>query len=196
MLKKWISYILLVSLVISCCVFGVGADEPQVQSSVGCKGMEAPDPYLGKTQLVENVTAAFLYERNSESLLYAWNADVKQYPASLVKIMTALIVIENADLSDVVAVSQESVDSLPWDAITVDLVAGEKITVEDLLYCLIVKSANDAAVVLADHVAGSQSAFVDMMSIRAKAVVRVYNRALAARLICRARRSCASNSSQ
>ena len=166
MIKRWIIYALLLSLIFSCFIPVVSADE--AQTAVGCKGMDASDPYLGKVQLVENVSAAFLYERNSDSLLYAWNADSQQFPASLVKIMTALLVIENASLEDEILVSQESVDSIPGDAISVDLQAGELITVQDLLYCLMVKSANDAAVVLAEHIAGSQSAFVTMMNARAE----------------------------
>ena len=132
-----------------------------------CKGFDANEPYLGTSQLVENVEAAFLYEINSDSLLYAWEADTPQYPASLVKIMTALLVLENGDLSDIVTVSQSALDSVSYDAISVDLLAGEQITVEDLMYCMMVKSANDAAVVLAEYVSGSQTEFVNKMNIRA-----------------------------
>lgn len=169
MLKRIFTYILIVFLMLGFCVIPSGADEKTADpSSVnGCHGLDAAAPYLGNGLLMENLQSAFLYEINSDSLLYAWNADTPQYPASLVKIMTALLVLENAELTDVVTVSESALETVSSDAISADLVAGEQITVQDLMYCMLVKSANDAAAVLAEYVFGSQQAFVDKMNARA-----------------------------
>ena len=96
--------------------------------------------------------------------MYAYNADEQIHPASLVKILTALIVAEQADLSDAVTVQEATLNSVASDAVSADLLAGEVMTVSDLLYCMMVASANDAAAVLAEYVAGSQSAFVEQMN--------------------------------
>ena len=83
--------------------------------------------------------------------------------ASTTKIMTALLVLEQANLNDVVTVFPAA---LVGEA-SMGLVAGESLTVEDLLWGLLLRSGNDAAAALAEHVAGSQQAFVDLMNQRA-----------------------------
>lgn len=169
MIKRVFTYIMTVLLLCNLCVPLVYADESTDtgNSLDGCKGIDAKNPYLGTYQLTENVASAFLYELNSDTLMYAWNEDTPQYPASLVKIMNVLIVLENAELSEIVTVSQTALDSVSQNAISVYLVAGEQITVENLMYCMMVKSANDAAAVLAEFVAGSQEAFVSLMNDKA-----------------------------
>lgn len=122
---------------------------------------------LGAEQLVENAKSVFLYETNSDTLMYAWNPDEQMIPSSLVKIMTALIAVESGRLSDAVTVKQSVLDTIPKDAVNAKLVADEVITLEDLVHCMMVGSANDAAAVIAEHVGGSQLGFVRMMNERA-----------------------------
>lgn len=129
-----------------------------------CWSIDADTALLGTEQRVKNVKAAFLYEANSQTLMYAWNADEPMYPASLVKIMTALIAVERGSLTDSVTVTESAISSVPYDAVSAELLAGEVLSLEDLLYCLLVSSANDAAVVIAEHISGSQSAFVEEMN--------------------------------
>jgi len=144
----------------------------QANSAVasGSFSLDALNPLLGSDKLVDNVRAACIYEVNSQTLMYAWNADTQMYPASLVKLMTALLAIERGQLTDVVTVSQSAVSSVPLDAVSSKLVAGEKLTLEELLYCLLLGSGNDAAAVIAEHISGSQSAFVDEMNRYAQAL--------------------------
>lgn len=130
----------------------------------GSYSLDALNPLHGTEKLVDNIRAAIVYESNSQTLLYAWNPDEQMYPASLVKILTALLAIEKGELSDTVTVSQSAVGSVPNDAVSAKLLAGEKLSLEDLLYCLLTGSANDAAVVIAEHIAGSQNTFVDDMN--------------------------------
>lgn len=130
----------------------------------GCNTLNAEVPVLGTQKLVSNAQSMLLYELTSDSLMYAYNADTQISPASLVKILTALITIEQGQLDDAVTVRSETLAALPYDAMVVGLVAEEVLTVEDLLYCMMVGSGNDAAAVLADHIMGSQRAFVDEMN--------------------------------
>lgn len=90
------------------------------------------------------------------------------YPASTTKILTAILVLENCYLNEVITVSSTAVDSVPAGYVTAPLHAGEQFRVEQLLYALLIPSANDAANVLAEHVSGSISDFANLMNKRAK----------------------------
>lgn len=138
-----------------------------VSVTQGCNGIDSCVPYLGTEQKVSNAEAIVLYESTTDTLMYAWNADQPMYPASFVKIMTALVAIEQADVEDIITVKASSLTQLPSDAASVYLQVDEIITLEQLIYCLLVESANDAAIVIADHVGGSQERFVSMMNARA-----------------------------
>ena len=115
-----------------------------------------------------NATSAILVEVSTGRIIYERNSNEKRYPASITKIMTAILVLENCNLDDKVVVSESALSNIPSGYVTCDLIAGEEISVEDLLYALMVKSANDAAYVLAEHVGGSIDAFSDMMNIKAR----------------------------
>lgn len=168
MIRRCIIFLLCILTVFSCFSFVYAAEEENPMISSGSHTIEGAKPYLGTDGLVENIKAAFLYETKSDTLLYQWHADDKLYPASLVKIMTALLVLENTDLQASVTVSQTALDNIPSDAISLKLQPGEQFTVETLMYALMVASANDAACVLAEHVSGSVTDFVSMMNSRAQ----------------------------
>ncbi len=145
------------------------ADDEEAKTSVvnGCRGIDSMVPYLGTLQLTENAQSVFLLEANTDTLMYAWNPDQQLPPAGMVKIMTALIAIEKGTLTDVVTVREDVINSVSKDARTTELQVGEVLTVEQLLYCVLVQGSNDAAAVLADHIGGSQEQFVVMMNDRA-----------------------------
>lgn len=147
-------------------VYGVAADEMQTDTSVlqGSHSLDATEYLHGTSRLVSNTEAALLFEVNSQTLLYGYNIDAPMYPSSFVKLMTLLIVLEEADLDEVVTVRQEVLNTVPGDAMSVYLSAGETMTIRDLLYCMMVGSGNDAAAVVADTVAGNQVAFVNRMN--------------------------------
>lgn len=93
----------------------------------------------------------------------------KIYPASTTKLMTALVALENADLSDVVTVSQNAdMNSFAADEATCGIHAGDKITLSDLLYGLLLHSGNDNATAIAEYVGGSMDGFAKMMNKEAK----------------------------
>ncbi len=127
-------------------------------------GIDAQSAMLGSRKLIDNITAGFLYEANSQTLLYAYEADKQVYPASLVKLMTALYAIETGNLEDVAVVSSSALATIPVDAVNVKLKVGEQMRLEDLLYCLLVSSANDAGAVIAEHISGDPETFVSGMN--------------------------------
>ena len=121
--------------------------------------------YAADQQPELSAQAAFLFDRATGYVLLDKNADERHYPASMTKIMTALLVLEHASLADEVTVEQA--DMITADSSNAGLRAGETLTVENLLACLLLPSGNESAYVLARHVAGDYQAFVDMMNSRA-----------------------------
>ena len=111
--------------------------------------------------------AALLIDLNTGRAVYEQDADERVYPASLTKIMTCLLALENGNLSDVVTVSASALDDLDADSSVAGLQVGEQMTLENLLYCMMVVSGNDACNVIAEHIAGSVADFVRMMNQRA-----------------------------
>lgn len=137
--------------------------------SNGCHSINAVNPLIDTNDmLIEEAGAALMYELNSGTLLYGYNIDQKMYPASVTKIMTALIAIENGNMDDIVTVSDSVVAARDPDGSNADLEAGEQMSLRDLVYCLMVASANDAGHLISEHIAGSTEAFVDMMNAKAQ----------------------------
>lgn len=154
---------------------GSGAVDGDFQDTIGdasivngCHSIEAQKPLWGSNKMLEAAGAAMLFEINSETMMYAWNPDATMDPASLVKIMTALVALESGDLNSVVTVSVNAMASLPEDSDTLKLQPGEQFTLDQLLYGMMTGSANDAAVVIAEHIAGSQMGFAALMNKKAK----------------------------
>lgn len=112
-------------------------------------------------------TAALLVETSTGKILYEKNAYEKMYPASTTKVMTAILVLENCNLNEMATVSHNAIYSLPSGYVNANLQKGEEISVKDLMYALMVKSANDAAIVLAEHIGGSVEGFADRMNQKA-----------------------------
>lgn len=114
------------------------------------------DSYAGI--LIEDSTGKILYEKNSTEILF---------PASLTKIMTAILVLENCNLDDFTTITESAVSFIPDGYVTADIFVGEQLAIKDLLYVLMLHSANDIANVLAEHVSGNVEAFAELMNSKA-----------------------------
>lgn len=111
--------------------------------------------------------AAILIEAESGEIIFEKNADTRLPMASTTKIMTALVAIEHADISKTVSVSPLAVGV---EGSSVYLYAEERLTLEDLLYAMMLESANDAATAIAIEVGGSVERFAEMMNEKAQAL--------------------------
>lgn len=130
----------------------------------------APDAIFINTPPADNsfgisAHSAILIEMSSGTAVYQKNADERLPMASTTKIMTALVALESCDTDRVVTVSPEAVGV---EGSSIYLFAGERITMEDLLYALLLSSANDAAAAIAIEIGGSIEGFADMMNARAR----------------------------
>ncbi len=106
-------------------------------------------------------------EAGTGTILYGKNMDQPYYPASITKILTALIVIESCDLDEVVTFSHDAVYNVEEDSSSAGIDEGDQLTVRDCLYALLLASANESANALAEHVSGTREAFADLMNQRA-----------------------------
>ena len=133
-------------------------------SAVPAAAVDAPDVQAKAALLVDEKTGAVVYAKNEHQ---------EMYPASLTKVMTALLVLRAIDagqlsLSQEITVTPTSLEGLAEDGSTAGIKAGEVMSVENLLYCMLVVSANEACNILAEKVSGSVSGFVDAMNAAAK----------------------------
>lgn len=104
-----------------------------------------------------------LVERKSNTILLQKNADRAIAPASTTKMVTVILALEHGNLTDSVYVSANALN-IPEDAANIKLLEGEELPLEDLLYSLMLRSANDAAIAVAEYVSGSVSGFVELMN--------------------------------
>ena len=134
----------------------------------GCRTINGAKPMGGSDRILETAQAAFVYEANTQTVIYSYNPDTPLMPGALAKIMTALLVIENMDLDKVIVCSTRWNKSIPSNSLNSKIKEEEELTVRDLLNMLIIHGANDAALILANNVAPNEASFVEMMNQRAK----------------------------
>ena len=112
--------------------------------------------------------SAILMDADTGEILYAKNIDERLYPASTTKLMTCLVGIENASLDELVTVSHEAIYANEADGSNMGLKEGEQLTVEELLYGILITSANEACNALGEHISGSMDGYVALMNQKAE----------------------------
>ena len=124
---------------------------------VPVKVRDAAPPQIG-------AVAAIVVDQQSGAVLYAKNEHLDRSPASITKIITAIVALERGKLDDVVKVSYDATELV--DSTLMGLYPNDQLTLRDLLYGLMLPSGNDAALAIANHIAGSKRAFAEMMNKR------------------------------
>ena len=141
----------------------VSAGQSQTTQAAVTKQSEITKPTVSSE-------GAVLLDAATGQVLYGKNENQQFYPASITKVMTALLVLEHCNLNDVVTFSASATTNLESGAVALGIVEGDQLTVEQCLYGLLLKSANEIGNGLAEHVAGSVSAFADMMNEKARSL--------------------------
>lgn len=113
---------------------------------------------------------AILIEAKTGKILYQRQAFTQMYPASTTKVMTAILTLEHCSLNDTATASYTAIHSVPYSYSIANIQENETLTIEELLECLLIPSANDAAFVLAEKVGGTLDNFYDMMNKKAKEI--------------------------
>ena len=145
MKKKFLCFISILTIVLGICGFSFAIETP----SIDCE-------------------AGLLIDLDSGKVLFEKNADKQMYPASITKVLTAILVLENCDLEEEIVASKEAILAVPSGYTAANIQIGEKLKVKDLLNVMLIPSANDAANVLAEHVGGTIENFAQMMNDKAK----------------------------
>lgn len=122
---------------------------------------------LGFTKPKTSAESAVLIDSKTGRILYSYNHDLKRPMASTTKIMTALLAIEYGDLDSIVKIKESAVGV---EGSSIYLRKDEEISLRDLIYGLMLRSGNDAAVAIAEHISGSVDKFVELMNKRAKEI--------------------------
>lgn len=112
-----------------------------------------------------NSKSAIIYDRETKKVIWGKNEKQKRPMASTTKIMTSIVVLENANLKDTVIISKKAANT---GGSCLKVKTGDKVTVNDLLYGLMLRSGNDTAVALAEHVGGSVEGFINLMNKKAE----------------------------
>lgn len=192
--KRWISFILIATLlVISISGCGLKKESETIlekYESANYNNAQFTGAFIAEELCVaENsvaldgfqddtsIDSAGLYDLNGIHVLYSYKAHERVYPASITKIMTALLTLENGNLDDMVTISKTAAaSSLPYYAQVCGLKAGDVWKLEDLLNALMIYSGNDVALAIAEHIGGSVDEFVNMMNRRARELYAVNTR--------------------
>lgn len=168
---RYITIILAITLLLNLCmpVHATQEEESAPQESqADAIVQEELTPYPFPVELEVRAKAAMLIELNSNTLIYEYQKDLQVYPASLTKIMTCMLAIEHGDLDAVLTVSSTALQNLSEFGSTAGLLEGEQLPLHEILYCIMVSSANEGCNVIAEHVAGDIDSFVEMMNEQAQ----------------------------
>ena len=152
------------------------ADTSKTQAASSETQAASPKAPAGTSYGISNLSgapdivaeSAVIMDANSGAVLYGKEANTKRYPASITKVMTALLAVENCKMNDVITYSNAAVNGIEAGSSTAGINVGAKLTVEDSLYALMLVSANEAAAAIAEHISGSTAEFAKLMTKRAK----------------------------
>lgn len=161
----------LILCVLSSCVFPIYAtQESSSESQTDADLIVQPQltSYPFAVDLEVRAKAAMLIELNSNTLIFEYQKDEKLYPASLTKIMTCMLAIEYGNLDAILTVSETALQNLSEFGSTAGLLEGEQLTLNDLLFCIMVSSANEGCNVIAEHISGDIDSFVALMNEQAR----------------------------
>lgn len=173
-MRRWLSvftaFILCLALAVPAYATSTGIDDEETDSTetVAIQTTEYPDDPTRAPDLASE--AAVVMDAKTGAILYEKNAYIPEFPASITKIITCLLSLENTSLSDTVTFSHDAVFSIERGSSNVGINEGEIISIEDCLKAMMIESANEAANAMAEKVAGSVSAFADLMNQKAEAL--------------------------
>ena len=151
-----------------------GTEQPSAsvpETTEAKPGFEPPAPlteYNYPTDYQVRAKAAALVEVNTGTIIYGYRLDERLYPASLTKIMTCMLALEYGDPDDILTVSGTALENLSEFGSTANLQVGEQLSLRELLYCIMVSSANEGCNVIAEYIAGDIPSFVAMMNDKAR----------------------------
>ncbi len=126
------------------------------------------EKWPGGVALTNPEETGVVMDVDSGALLYSYGGDIRHYPASITKVMTAMLAIENGNLDDIVTFSKEAVYGIERGSAHIARDVGEEMPLRDCLYGMMLESANECAYAIAEHIGGDFDTFIEMMNEKAK----------------------------
>ncbi len=177
---RFLCLLLLLSMLLSLSVSATEEETTTVASTEETVSVTANSDFLTPpaplrefnypTDFTIDAGAYALIELKSNTIIYSKELDMKRYPASLTKIMTCMLAIEYGNLQDVLTVSASALDNLSEFGSSAGLVEGEQLTLENMLYCIMLWSANEGCNVIGEYISQDVDSFVTLMNETAKAL--------------------------
>ncbi len=188
-MKKIITSILILAIILFCPSLGIDACAQELEEEYIEETEYSEDSYQDSSEdssteeFVEETTeeakdehgfpaiscsSAIVMDATTGQVIYEKDAYSKQYPASTTKIMTALVALEQGNMSDTLVMSENAVWGIDRDSSNIGLDVGEEINMIDGLYAILMSSANEVCVATAEHISGSTESFVALMNQKAK----------------------------
>lgn len=160
--RKFASFFLLLTLLLTLSIPVLAVQEEEATET-------EDETALEDGIFLSPVGSALLIETSTGTVLYEKDADEQRYPASLTKIMTCMLVLEHGNLNDIITVSESALEGMEMGSSIGDnhLEVGEQMRLEDMIYLMMLESANEATIALAEYVSGSEEAFVELMNQKA-----------------------------
>ena len=143
---------------------------PKTEQNSEGKGADKVSWPSGPNKRKLSSDSAIVMELSTGLVLYQKNVHKKHYPASITKILTAMLTAENCANNEVVTFSQAAAYGIERGSSTIFTEPGEKLTIEQCLYAIMLQSANEVCLGVGEHISGSISKFVDLMNKRVKAL--------------------------
>ena len=168
-LQKLTAFLLLLMCFAQQASFPVLADPVTEAAEAPAEAEAASEEPVTWPRLNASIEAGSAIVMDADTCQILWGREIhaKRYPASITKLLTALVVLDHCSLDEEVTFHASAVNNLESGAVTIGTVDGDVLPVRDCLYALLLKSANEVANALAEHVAGSQEAFAVMMNEKA-----------------------------
>ena len=167
-MKKKFLFVILIFITVLGTAYRISFASELIQGTLVTVPSQKDGPNINDLDIFSD--CVLMMERGTGDVLYDRNGNEKMYPASTTKILTAIIVLEKCSLNKTAEVTSLALKAVPSTYTTCNIQIGEKFTVKDLLYTMLVRSANDAANVLAIHVSGSITGFAELMNQKAKEI--------------------------
>ena len=139
-------------------------DSPEGETETELMPVLLDTDQVSTDEIILYSSACVVMDVNTGAILYYKNKLDRHYPASTTKIMTTLLALERGSLDDTVTFSENAVGSITWDSSNMELLAGNQLTLEQALYGIMLRSANEAANGVAEHISGSMEAFAREMT--------------------------------
>ncbi len=168
MFKRKLSFFIILIIIVNICFYPIDVNAEGSAIDIAGNASAGDAGFIPADAPAINAQAAIVMDLDTGDILYEKNAHQQLYPASITKVMTCLLAVENGNVNDVITVSDSVMEQVEEGSSAIGLQSGEQLTLKDALYGMMLNSGNECALAIAEHIAGSTGAFSIMMNDRAR----------------------------